>query len=502
MNYTGKTNWAAGEDVTHTDMNRIEQGLEDAEAEINSGGGGGGLGVNVIDVTDYGSVAAAVSACTSGDILYFPPSATSYTASTVLSLPDNVGVEGYGATLRLQASNAQFHIPNPATQSFRGLSIHGGETALVPLKIGTAAGGEGAKSHFLDINVQAPGTGGTAVEVQNLQNSTFTNMRITNADLATTGFLIDGGSKNINIFGLWSSSINGPSLKITTSAGTQRTSKIYIFGGLMEALGAVQGEAGDVNDPAFGGIRLEDCEQVYLYNIGINGTEVDNVNAEQGIYCVGGGNRDTNNDGVGDGTKGPDNIYVLGCQFKNFKNAFRVDTGNTTMHVGSNSFLTVDNMYKVEVATGEIVEISPPMGDADDARFTTASNRVEHDRIRPFTPVTLTYDIGTEATAVTATTLKTVRAPFTFVVTKASSALTTASSSGNPTVDINDDGVSILGTNKLRIDANEKTSATAATATSIANPTIAADSEITIVGTVAGTGAAGLKVTLQGYRLF
>lgn len=75
--------------------------------------------------------------------------------------------------------------------------------------------------------------------------------------------------------------------------------------------------------------------------------------------------------------------------------------------------------------------------------------------------------------------------------------LVTASSSGNPTFDINDDGTSILGANKLSIDANEKTSTTATTATTIANATIADDSEITIDIDTAGTGAKGWAVYLK-----
>lgn len=72
--------------------------------------------------------------------------------------------------------------------------------------------------------------------------------------------------------------------------------------------------------------------------------------------------------------------------------------------------------------------------------------------------------------------------------------LTTASSSGNPTFDINDDGTSIFGAQKLLIDANEKTSVTASVSPTIANPTIADDSEITIDIDTAGTNAAGWVV--------
>jgi hypothetical protein len=77
--------------------------------------------------------------------------------------------------------------------------------------------------------------------------------------------------------------------------------------------------------------------------------------------------------------------------------------------------------------------------------------------------------------------------------------VTTASSSGVVTADIKSNGTSILGVNKLSIDASEKTSTTAATATTLATATLPDDAEITIDITTAGTGATGLKITLY-YR--
>jgi hypothetical protein len=94
----------------------------------------------------------------------------------------------------------------------------------------------------------------------------------------------------------------------------------------------------------------------------------------------------------------------------------------------------------------------------------------------------------------------TFRAPFAFTVHKIPRAsLSTASSSGLPTCDINVGGSSILGANKLSIDANEKTSTTAATATTVATSSVSDDAEITIDIDTAGTGAKGLKVYLY-YR--
>lgn len=108
--------------------------------------------------------------------------------------------------------------------------------------------------------------------------------------------------------------------------------------------------------------------------------------------------------------------------------------------------------------------------------------------------------VGDETTALTTGTAKvTFRMPFAMTLTAVRASLTTASSSGTPTVDINDGGTTILST-KLTIDANERTSTTAATAAVISDTGLADDAEITIDVDTAGTGAAGLKVYLIGTR--
>ena len=75
--------------------------------------------------------------------------------------------------------------------------------------------------------------------------------------------------------------------------------------------------------------------------------------------------------------------------------------------------------------------------------------------------------------------------------------LSTVSTSGLVTCDIKLNGTSILhATNKLSIDANELTSTTAATPTSLVTTSIPDDSLITVDVTAAGTGAKGLKITI------
>ena len=107
-----------------------------------------------------------------------------------------------------------------------------------------------------------------------------------------------------------------------------------------------------------------------------------------------------------------------------------------------------------------------------------------------------TVAVSDETTALTTGTGKvTFRAPEAMNLVDVRASLTTVSSSGIVSADINEGGVSVLST-VLSIDANEKTSTTAATPAVISDASIADDAEITIDIDAAGTGATGLKVTL------
>lgn len=115
-------------------------------------------------------------------------------------------------------------------------------------------------------------------------------------------------------------------------------------------------------------------------------------------------------------------------------------------------------------------------------------------------PEVLMVAVSDETTAITTGTAKvTFRMPFAMTLSAVRASLTTVSSSGTPTIDINEGGTTILST-KLTIDASEKTSTTAATPAVISDTALADDAEITIDIDVAGTGAAGLKVYLIGTR--
>ena len=108
--------------------------------------------------------------------------------------------------------------------------------------------------------------------------------------------------------------------------------------------------------------------------------------------------------------------------------------------------------------------------------------------------------VSDETTAITTGTAKlTFRMPHAMTLSAVRASLTASSSSGTPTIDINESGTTILST-KLTIDVGETTSTTAATPAVISDASLADDAEITVDIDTAGTGAAGLKVTLIGTR--
>ena len=106
-----------------------------------------------------------------------------------------------------------------------------------------------------------------------------------------------------------------------------------------------------------------------------------------------------------------------------------------------------------------------------------------------------------ETTNITATgnPKVTFRTPFAITVTGVKASLTTASSSGNVTVDVKNGNTTILS-GFLQIDANQTTSVTSGTQRTVTTPNIANDNEVKIDINAAGTGAKGLKVTILYIR--
>jgi hypothetical protein len=103
-----------------------------------------------------------------------------------------------------------------------------------------------------------------------------------------------------------------------------------------------------------------------------------------------------------------------------------------------------------------------------------------------------------EETALTTGDAKiSLRMPFAMTLSSVRAGLRTASSSGVVTVNIRIGGFDIFST-ALTIDANEKTSVTAATPATLATTAVADDAEVLVDIDGAGTGAAGLKISFIG----
>ena len=111
------------------------------------------------------------------------------------------------------------------------------------------------------------------------------------------------------------------------------------------------------------------------------------------------------------------------------------------------------------------------------------------------------FALSDETTALTTGTAKvTFRAPFAMnLLSIPRASLSTASSSGLVTVDINEAGSSIFST-LLTIDATETTSTTATNIAVLSDTFIADDAIVTFDIDAAGTGAKGLKVFLYYER--
>lgn len=157
-------------------------------------------------------------------------------------------------------------------------------------------------------------------------------------------------------------------------------------------------------------------------------------------------------------------------------------------------FVKIQNGYEL----GELHDVyAPNPTNGQTIRWNSTSSRYENSSL----PAYIQLAASDETTALTAGTGKiTFRMPHAMTLTGVRASLTTAQASGNIfTVDINENGSSILST-KLTIDNTEKTSTTAATPPVISDTALADDAEITVDIDQIGNGTAkGLKITLIGF---
>ena len=133
----------------------------------------------------------------------------------------------------------------------------------------------------------------------------------------------------------------------------------------------------------------------------------------------------------------------------------------------------------------------------------TTSQYIRGDGTFAALPCEIQLAASDETTALTAGTNKmTFRMPYAMTLTGIRASLTTAQASGASllTVDVNQNGSTILST-KLIFDNTEKTTVTAVTQPVISTSALTDDAEITIdIDQIGTSGAAGLKLTLIGTR--
>ena len=165
-------------------------------------------------------------------------------------------------------------------------------------------------------------------------------------------------------------------------------------------------------------------------------------------------------------------------------------TGSASFELGPIGYTGSSGAYAAIGFTGS----QGPIGDIG---YTGSKGDIGYTGSRGIHSTVLVVAVTDEIYAITVGTPVTFRMPFPVTLAAIPRAsLTTASTSGNLVMDLRLNGVSVLGVNKLSIDANEKTSVTAATPTTLATTAIPDDGEISFAITSAGTGAKGLKVII------
>ena len=184
----------------------------------------------------------------------------------------------------------------------------------------------------------------------------------------------------------------------------------------------------------------------------------------------------------------------------------QIENINTTGSLQGETWADGDVLYLSPTVAGRLTKVKPlsnvfVIGFVEYAHPNHGKIYVRIGSIASY-PVEIQAAASDETTALTTGTAKvTFRLPHAMRLTGVRASLTTAQTSGSIfTVDINENGTSVLST-KLTIDNNEKTSVTAATPAVISDTSLADDSEITIDIDQIGNGTAkGLKITLIGVR--
>ncbi len=196
-------------------------------------------------------------------------------------------------------------------------------------------------------------------------------------------------------------------------------------------------------------------------------------------------------------------IQVVSGDVEMIAGDLRISTGRAIEDENSNqqfTFITTASAINYVQVTNAAIGNAPDLAAAgDDTDIDLVLSAKGTGVVRGVTEA-ITIALSDETTSIiTGTAIVTMRMPYAFTLTAVRASLNTVSSSGIPTIDINEGGSTVLST-KLTIDASEKTSTTAAAPAVISDSALADDAEITFDIDVAGTGAKGLKVTLIGIQ--
>lgn len=173
-------------------------------------------------------------------------------------------------------------------------------------------------------------------------------------------------------------------------------------------------------------------------------------------------------------------------------------TDTLTLTAGSNVTITTN-------ATTDTVTIAASgasfASEAEVFAGTESAKAVAPDQLKPYE--CWNYALSDEGTALTTGLKVTDRAPYAFDITEVKASLTTAATGSTVQVDIQEDATTIF-TTKPTIDAGEKTTETAATASvlSAGGDVVDEDDEITFIIDQVGssTTGLGLKVKICGNR--
>jgi hypothetical protein len=241
---------------------------------------------------------------------------------------------------------------------------------------------------------------------------------------------------------------------------------------------------------------------------GTLGLVAENINSNQeGFICTTGTLKgiDTTGSLQGETWADGDLLYLSGTTFGAITNIkptapiheVRIGYVEYAHAINGKIYVKIDNGYELDELHN--VSINPlTVANNDVLTYESATQLWKNTK----QPVEIQLAASDETTALTTGTAKiTFRMPHAMTLTAVRASLTTAQTSGSIfTVDINQGGVSVLGT-KLTIDNTEKTSTTAATPATITTSALTDDSEITIDIDQIGDGTAkGLKITLIGTR--